>query len=248
MLLQFATIFGAALAVAGALIAFLGLRHAWRASRIARAPRAGTSDADDAAIVRYEGTVVGPGEGEPAEAPFSGTDSVVVRYAVEERQLNPGVPFLRWAVTIEEGTASVPFELRTPAAVVDVDGAIGSALLGSETVATVRAGDALPERIAAFHDAVGLDREPLAFGRLPRPLEALGRRLGLGRRTYSEARLEAGEEALVAGRRVDAGTVDPLVVSDRSARGTFLSMATTGLVAVAIGLAVLAFGLVVALV
>ncbi|GAB3685579.1 hypothetical protein GCM10028857_16310 [Salinarchaeum chitinilyticum] len=255
MPLQFTTLFGAGLAFVGALMALLGFRHVWRASSVLRAPHADEPEAADAAMVRYDGTVAGAGGADPVEAPFSGTESVVVRHVVEERQINPGVWILRWDVVIEEGVESVPFELDTADATVTVDGAIGTAILGREQIASVDAGESPPDRIRAFLADSGLRETPLVFGSLPGPFEGIGRWLGLGRRTYSEERLATGDSVTVVGHPIGSGTgdggsetVDPLIVSERSPWGTFRSMATTGLVALVMGVAVLAIGLVVLLV
>jgi hypothetical protein len=246
--------FAIALLAAGALIALLGLRHVWRAGSVLRAPSAGDPDAADAPLVRYDGTVVDlAGDDDPLEAPFSGVPSVLVRHVVEERQLNPGVPILHWDVVIEEGVQRVPFEVRTPNATATVDGPVQSAILGQETVTTVSAEESPPERIAAFTERVGLRERPFLFGSLPGPLSWLGNLLGLGRRTYSEERLEVGDDVTVIGHPVGnreesrSDVIDPLVVSDRSPRRTFLSMAKTGVVAVLLGAGVLVIGLVVLL-
>jgi|GEM_PF-1571327 len=286
MPLQLATLFGAGLAVAGAVIAVLGVRHCWQASAVLRAPHAGEPDAAGAPMVRFDGTVAeldagdaggSAGDGgdssdsaaEPTgmilessndadehsiAAPFSGTDSVVVRHVVEERQINPGVWILQWDVVIEEGVQSVPFELQNGDATVTIDGAIGSALLAREQIASIDAGESPPEQIRAFLADSGLRETPLVFGSLPGPLAGLGRWLGLGQRTYSEERLEEGDSVTVVGHPIGSGageggseTIDPLVVSDRSPWGTFRSMATTGLVALVMGVAVLAVGIIVLL-
>jgi len=55
-------------------------------------------------------------------------------------------------------------------------------------------------------------------------------------------------EGSAGGEAAEKPTTDPLIVSDRSFRRTFLSMARTGLFAVGIGIAVVAFGIVVLLV
>ncbi|WP_248518344.1 hypothetical protein [Salinarchaeum laminariae] len=265
MPLQFATLFGAGLAVAGAVIAVLGVRHCWQASAVLRAPHAGDPEAGDAPMVRFDGTVAEVDAGdvrgssgdasEPSDtatenviaAPFSGFESVVVRHVVEERQINPGVGILQWDVVIEEGVESVPFELQNGDSTVTIDGAIGSAILDRERIARVSADDSPPEHIRAFQEEIGLRERPLAFGRLPWPLGRLGRLLDLGRRTYSEERLDVGDSVTVVGHPVGSGTdrLDPLVVSGRSAWRTFLSMTTTGLVALLLGLPVLVLGLVV---
>ena len=121
MALQVATLFGAAMALGGALMLGLGIRHVWRASKVLRAPGPDEADAADASIVRLRGTVAEHGE-ELVEAPFSGTEVVVERHVVEERQLNPSVPVLPWDVVLEEGTASAPFDLRTAETTATVDG------------------------------------------------------------------------------------------------------------------------------
>lgn len=256
------TLFGGAMAAAGALILLLAVRHVWRAGAVLRAPAAserggdasgaGTEAADtdaagDRPLVRLEGTVDVALDDEPIETSFGGTPSVVVRHVVSERRLNPNVPFLPWSVTVREDTASVPFEVRTPATTATVDGNVGTAILDPEPVATVAAGESPPDRILAYDAEAGLDdaRSPLAA--LPGPLAGLGRRLGLGRRTYSEERLEPGDEATVVGYPVGDGVVDPLVVSDGTPRRTFLSMARTGLGTGVLGAGVLAFGAVLVL-
>jgi len=176
MALQFETIFGMALVAGGLTIALFGLRHVWHAGAVLRAPHVGEPEAAGAPIVRFEGTVasVGAGEDGPFEAPFSGTAVVVARHVVEERQLNPGVPILPWDVTIAEGSESVPFEVDAGRTTTVIDGPIGSAILGSETIARVGAGGTLPDRIAQFHEATGLSTQPLIFGSLPGPLAGVG--------------------------------------------------------------------------
>lgn len=251
-------LFGGALAGAGALIALLGLRHAWRASAVLRAPAPGDRASDDpasddpasddrtsgdAAFVRLEGAVDAVEGDEPIEAPFSGTPSTVVRHHVSERRIGPNLPFLPGDVTVREGTDSAPFEVRTTSTTATVDGAVGTAILDPETVATVPPGESPPDRILAFDAEADVPDGGSPLASLPGPLSGLGRRAGLGRRTYTEHRLEPGEDATVVGRPLEDATVDPLVVSDRSPRGTVLAMARTGLVAVAIGLATGAIGL-----
>jgi hypothetical protein len=254
MSLHSAPFLAIALLAVGAAIALLGLRHVWQAGAILRAPAAGDPDAADAPLVRYEGTLADVADEDAIEAPFSGVPSVVVRHVVEERQLNPGVPILQWDVVIEEDVQRVPFEIRTPDASATVDGAVSRAILGQETVATVGVDESSPERIAAFTERLGLRERPLLFGSLPGPLASVGRLLGLGRRTYSEERLEVGEDVVVIGHPVGDGgddtssVIDPLIVSDRSPRRTFFSMAKTGLVAGVLGSGVVALGLIVLLV
>jgi len=240
--LSTSVLLGGAIAAAGVLIALLGLRHVWRASAVLRAPTAGGDAATNVPLVRLEGTVDATPDDEPVEGPFSGTPSVVLRAIVEERQVSPTLPLVPWDVTIREDVTSVPFEIRTPATTATVEGSVGTAILDREPVATVAAGESPPDRILAYDAEAEIDdaRSPLAS--LPGPLAGLGRRLGLGRRTYGEERLEPGDDATVVGHAVGEGTVDPLVVADRSPRQTFLAMARTGLVAGAIGVATVAVG------
>lgn len=112
------------------------------------------------------------------------------------------------AVTVREGTDCVPFRVRTPRTTATVDG----------SVATVAPSDTPPGRILPFDAEAGIADGGSALAGRPGPLAGLGRRLGLGRWTYRERRLEPGEDATVVGYPVGDGTVDPLVVSDRSRR------------------------------
>lgn len=241
--LPFQFLVGGGVALAGGLIALLGLRHVWRASSVLRAPALADAADDSAEHVRLVGTVDAVADGAPVDAPCSGTPSLVGRTVVAERRIGANVPFLPRDVTVHEETDRVPFEVRTPAATATVDGRVGTAILDGETVATVAPGETPPDRILALDAAAEIEDGDSPLAGLPGPLAGLGRRVGLGRRTYREHRLEPGEEATVVGYPVGDGTVDPLVVSDRSPRGTVVAMARTGLVAVAIGAVTVAVGL-----
>ncbi|MFC6735734.1 hypothetical protein ACFQEQ_05715, partial [Halolamina salina] len=194
---------------------------------------------DPGSLVRLSGPAE-QGDDETLTAPFSGSESLVLRYAVEERRLSPYL--LPWFVTIHERAGSVPFRLRTPESVVDVTEPTRTVTLRADRVATVALHETPPERIERFErrtDALPSTTvwHARQFGIGP-VLDALS----LGTRRYTEARATPDEDVTVVGRVTEAGGVDPLVVSDRSPASTLRRMAGTSLVGLAIGAFVVALG------
>lgn len=226
-------LFGVGMLAVGIVVLLASARYVWRASAVIRAAAVSTlGRVDPGSLVRLSGTAES-GDAGTLAAPFSGRDSLVLRYAVEERRLSPYL--LPWFVTIHERAGSVPFRLRTPAAVVDVTEPTRTVTLETDRVAAVGADEAQPERIGRFERHT--DALPSATGWHARPF-ALGTvmdALSLGTRRYTEARALPGDDVTVVGRVTDAGGVDPLVVSDRSPTATLRRIAGTSLIGLAIG-------------
>jgi hypothetical protein len=234
-------LFGGALLVVGAAVLLFSLRYVWRAGRVFRSPSV-TSLAGVApgSFVRIAG-VVENGDDGVLTAPFSGHESTVLRYAVEERRLSPMV--LPWFVTIHERAGSVPFRLRTPAAAVDVVEPTHTVTLGEDRVATVDAGEDPPARIDRFEQHADSVPATTPWRDPPGPLRGIAGVLSFGTRRYTEQRASPGDEVTVAGRVTESGGLDPLVVSDRSRGATLCRMAGTSLLGFAIGAVAVAVGL-----
>ncbi|QKY21244.1 hypothetical protein B4589_013000 [Halolamina sp. CBA1230] len=232
-------LFGAAMLVVGAVVLLVSARYVWRASGVVRAETVDSlSGTGSGSLVRLSGTAE-PADEDALDAPFTGRESLVLRYAIEERRLSPVL--LPWFVTIHERAGSVPFRLRTPESVVDVVEPTRTVTLATDRVATVGPDETAPERIERFERTT--DALPSTTGWHARPpgLGAVMDILSLGARRYTEQRASPGDDVTVVGRVTDGG-VDPLVVSDRSPAGTLRRMAGTSLVGVAIGVFVVAFG------
>ena len=226
-------LFGVGMLAVGIVVLLASARYVWRASAVSRAAAVSTLDrVDPRSLVRISGTAES-GDADTLTAPFSGRDSLVLRYAVEERRLSPYL--LPWFVTVHERAGSVPFRLRTPAAVVDVIEPARTVTLETDRVAAVGVGEAPPARIGRFeHHTDALPSTTIWHAR-PFGLGAIMGALSLGARRYTEARALPGDDVTVVGRVTDAGGVDPLVVSDRSPTATLRRMAGTSLIGLAIG-------------
>ncbi|MBP1985989.1 hypothetical protein [Halolamina salifodinae] len=232
-------LFGAAMLVVGAVVLLVSLRYVWRAVAVYRAtPTDSLARAPPGSLVRLDGTAEASDEG-TLTAPFSGRESLALRYAVEERRL--GLYLLPWFVTIHERAGSVPFRLRTPEGVVDVVEPTRTVTLGREVVATVAPGETPPERVAGFEARTDAVPTTTVWYARPFGVGAVASALSLGTRRYSEQRATPGDDVTVVGRVTAAG-VDPLVVSDRSPVGTVRRMASTSLAGLAVGAVALSLG------
>lgn len=234
-------LFGVAMLVVGAVVLLFSLRYVWRAGRVFRS-RSVTSLAGVApgSYVRVAGAVEDGDEGS-LTAPFSGRESLALRYAVEERRLSPLL--LPWFVTIHERAGSVPLRLRTPAAAVDVVEPTHTVTLDRVTVATVGADEDAPERIDRFERRTDALPTTTAWRDPPGPLRGIAAALSFGTRRYTEQRASPGDEVTVVGRVTESGDLDPLVVSDRSRGATLRRMAGTSLLGLAIGAFAVGVGL-----
>jgi len=233
-------LFGVAMLLAGAVVLLVSARYVWRASAVVRASTVDSlSGVGSGSLVRLSGTAE-PGDDDTLTAPFTGDESLVLRYAVEERRLSPYL--LPWFVTIHERAGSVPFRLRTPQSVVDVIEPTRTVTLRADRVATVAPDETPPERIERFERRTDALPSTTLWHARPIGVGAVLDALSLGTRRYVEARASPGEDVTVVGRVTDDG-VDPLVVSDRSPAGTLRRMAGTSLVGLAIGAFVVALGL-----
>lgn len=232
-------LFGAAMVVVGAVVLLFSARYVWRAAQVYRARSVSTLDgATPRTLVRVSGTARESDEG-TLTAPFSGRESLVLRYAVEERRLSPVL--LPWFVTTHERAGSTAFCLRTPESVVDVVEPTRTVTLARDVVATVGPDGTPPERIERFEQrtdalpATTLWRDP------PPGLRGVARWLSLGTRRYTEERATPDDDVTVVGRVTAAG-LDPLVVSDCPRTETLRRMAGTSLVGLALGGFVVALG------
>lgn len=235
-------LFGAAMVAAGAAVLLVSARYVWHALDVFRARSVSSlTGTDPGTLVRVAGTAQETDEG-TMTAPFTGRESIALRYAVEERRLSPY--FLPWFVTIHEQAGSNPFRLRTAAGVVDVAEPTRTVTLARDVVATVTPGETPPERIERFErtstrlPGTTIWRDP------PAPLRPLADLLSLGTRRYSEERATPGDSVTAVGRVTESGGLDPVVVSDRPRAATLRRMASTSLVGVAVGAFAVALGVV----
>jgi len=239
-------LFGVFLIAIGSIVLAFSGRYVWRATSIYRAASISTlGETAPGTLVRISGTAQ-QGDADLLSAPFSGSDCLALRYAIEERRLSPYL--LPWFVTIHELAGSGAFRVRTSEAHVDIVEPARTVTLGRTVVATVPPSGDPPERIARFErttDAVSAT----TYWRYPPSLfQPITRRLSLGTRRYSEQRAMPGDDVTVVGRLTETGdAIDPLVVSDRPPGQTFLRMAKTSLVGLCIGVFVVALGLVLVL-
>jgi hypothetical protein len=234
-------LFGAAMLACGAIVLLVSGRYVWRASAVVRADAVGSLAAlEHGSLVRLSGTAESA-DADTLDAPFTGRESLVLRYAVEERRLSP-FPVLPWFVTVHERSGSVPFRLRTPESVVDVREPARTVTLAKNRVATVEPDEEPPERIDRFERRTDALPSSTRWRDPPSLLRPPARWLSLGTRRYTEERASPGDDVTVVGRVTEAGGVDPLVVSDRSPTGTLRRMASTSLVGLLIGAFVVALG------
>lgn len=237
---------GAGFVIVGVVVLAFSGRYVWRAVGIYRADPVSTLEGTSpGTFVRVSGTAQ-QGDADYLTAPFSGTDCLVLRYAVEERRLSPCL--LPWFVTIHELAGSDAFRVRTPEAAVAITEPARTVTLDRAVVAIVPPDDEPPERIARFERATRAVPVTTRWRAPPSVLRPITARLSLGARRYTEQRAVPGEEVTVTGRVTETGDgVDPLVVSDRPPRQTILRMARTSLVGLSIGVFAVALGLVLAL-
>lgn len=203
---------GSVLVLAGAGFGWYGLRPLAVLPRLLRAEVVAPADLNpDASFAVCRGQAESVGE--TLDAPFTGNPCLGVEYEVDERTLTFSEILLTWT-RLDDGVATVPFELRGAADRVGVRPESRRFTLDtdSETV-TVPAGEQPSDRIASFV-AVRDDLSPASRGVLSA--------LGVGSRRYTERRVDPDEPHVVAGRpeRQDGETVlsGPLVITDRSPR------------------------------
>ena len=233
-------LFGVGALLGGAVILLVSTRYVWRASAVLRADVVESlTGVSPGSLVRLTGTAASS-DADPLEAPFSGRESVVLRYAIEERRLSPYL--LPWFVTIHERAGSVPFRLQTSSSTIDVDEPTRAVTLSKDRVATVAPGSQPPDRIGRFERRVDAVPATTVWHARSFGFGLVAGALSLGTRRYTEERATPGDEVTVVGRTTDDGSVDPLVVSDRSPATTLRRMASTSLVGLAIGAFVTALG------
>ncbi|NHX35308.1 MULTISPECIES: hypothetical protein [Halolamina] len=232
-------LFGAALVAVGAVVLLFSARYVRRAIGVVRARSVATLDGTPAGtLVRVAGTAR-EAEAGTLTAPFSGRESLVLRYAVEERRLSPYL--LPWFVTIHERAGSNAFSLRTAEGVVDVTRPTRTVTLARDTVATVAAGETPPDSVARFEQRTGALPATTRWRDPPTGLRTIAKHLSLGTRRYTEERATPGDDVTVVGRVTDGG-LDPVVVSDRPRTETLRRMAGTSLIGLAIGAFAVALG------
>lgn len=226
-------LFGVAMLVVGAVVLLVSARYVWRAVGVYRARSlTDLSGIPPGTLVRVEGTAR-PAEAGTMTSPFTGRESLALRYAIEERRLSPYL--LPWFVTIHERAGSNPFRLRTAGDVVAVVEPTRTVTLAREIVATVGADETPPERIERFERNSTRLQEPSIWRAPPTLLRPVADLLSLGTRRYSEECLEQGDEVTAVGRVTEDGHLDPLVLSDRPRGRTLRRMAGTSLAGLAVG-------------
>lgn len=240
-------LFGGFLVAIGTIILVVSGRYVWRATSIYRAePVAMLGETAPGTLVRLSGTAQ-QGDTDLLRAPFSGSDCLVIRYAIEERRLSTYL--LPWFVTIHELAASGTFRVRTAEGDIDILEPVHTVTLERTAVATVSPSDDPPERITRYErttDAVPATTDWQAPPSLLRPLT---RRLSMGARRYTEQRAMPGDDITVVGRVTKTGDgVDPLIISDCSPGQTVRRMAKTSLIGLCLGVGVVVVGLVAILV
>lgn len=235
-------LFGVGLILVSALVALVSLRHVWRLVRVFRSPALASLDGTPAAgrLARVEGTVAVSDE-QTVTAPFSGRECSVLEASAEERRLSPfGLP---WFVTLWETQRAAALTLRTPETSIQVANPARTVLLAPDDVTTIGFRASPPDRIAAF-EAETQELPTRTFWRdPPGVLAPIWRLLSFGTRRYTEAALEAGDEATIVGRVQPDGGVVPLVLSDRSPRRTVLGMGRTALGGLVVGAGGLTLGI-----
>lgn len=227
-------LFGVFLALGGVVILSFSGRYIWRATSIYRAEPVSTlKEASARGLVRVSGTAH-QDDANLLTAPFSGNDSLALRYSIEERRLSPLL--LPWFVTIHERAGSKAFHVRTPETAIDIVEPARTVTLSRQVVATTPADAEPTERIERFErttDAVPATshwRSPPSF------LRPITSRLSLGTRRYTEERTTPGDEVTIIGHVTETGDgVDPVVVSDRPPGQTIFRMAKTSFVGLSIG-------------
>lgn len=241
-----ADLFGVAMVAVGAVVLLVSARYVWRAAGVYRADSTTTTaGTEPGTLVRVTGTARAAESG-TMTAPFTGRESLALRYAVEERRLSPYL--LPWFVPIHERAGSNPFSLRTAEGVVDVADPTRTVTLARDVVATVRTDETAPERIERFErKSTGLPG-PTVWRTPPAPLRPVVNLLSLGSRRYSEERLAPGDEVTVVGRVTESGGLDPIVLSDRPRTETLRRMAGTSLAGLAVGCFAVVLGVVLVLV
>jgi hypothetical protein len=240
-------LFGVFLVAIGIVVLGVSSRYVWRVTSIYRAQAVSIlGETVPGTLVRVSGTAQ-QGDADLLSAPFSGTDCLVLRYAVKERRLSPLL--VPWFVTIHELAGSDAFGLRTSETDVAIVEPAHTVTLERTVVATVPPDEELPDRIARFERTTDAVPVTTYGGSPPSLLRPIRRLLSLGTRRYTEQRAVPGDDVTVVGRVTETGDgVDPLVVSDRSPGQTFLRMAKTALVGLCIGVFVVMLGVVVVLI
>jgi hypothetical protein len=236
--LQLSTLFGIMMLLVGGVALGASARYIWRGATVYRARIVDRLDGvPTGTLVRVEGTVEADETG-TLTAPFSGAACVAIQATVEERRLSPVV--LPWDVALHEPTGAQPFRVRTESGTIAISEPTQTVTLERTQVATVGRGEAPPERIRAY-EAESSALAPTVWRDPPSALTGVVDLLGLGRRTYSEQRVGAGDRVTVVGRVTPDG-LRPLVVSDRTPRDTLWRMSGTSVAGIAIGLVGIALG------
>lgn len=203
---------GSVLVLAGVGFGWYGLRPLAVLPRLLRTEVVDPADLDpDASFVACRGRAESVDE--TLDAPFTGRSCLGVEYEVHERTLTFSEIPLTWT-RLDDGVATVPFELRGDADRVRVEPESRRFSLDTEReTITIPAGEQPTDRIASFL-AVRDELSPASGGVLSA--------LGVGSRRYAERRVDPDEAHVVAGRpeREDGETVlaGPLVIADRSLR------------------------------
>lgn len=233
------TVLGSVFVLAGVGFGWYGLRPLAVLPRLLRAEVVDPADVrSDASFAACRGRAESVGES--LDAPFTGKSCLGVEYEVAERTFTFSEIPLTWT-RIDDGVATVPFELRGDADRVRVQpGSRRFSLDTDDETVTVPAGEQPSDRIASFV-AVRDGLAPASAGVLSA--------LGVGTRRYTERRVDPGEPHVVAGRpeRENGETVlaGPLVITDRSPRAVarrrlraaaFPLVTAVGCVALGVGL------------
>ncbi|MCU4716787.1 hypothetical protein [Halapricum hydrolyticum] len=245
------------LAAVGIALFGLGARELWFALRIYRGePLAVADAANDPGPVEVVGTAR-PEKG-IVEAPFSGAESLVCEWEVQQSETtgNSGTGRQYWK-TLATGLRGGPFRLEDDTASCRVEPA-GSVRHLEEQTMTVPAGTTPPERIRDFVDAHS-DVEPQDESVDVGPVEIT---LGNEQR-FVERRLDPGEDCYVYGHahydpsagsragevnvRINGDGIRRFLIADSRERGVALEQATIGVLPAVLGAALLGAAVVVAL-
>ena len=182
--------------VAGLVLIAIGLAIGWLGSRPLHAvPRLLATEIRNPRTLRATGEYAAckgtaNAVGETIEAPFTGTDCLVLQYEVTERQ-----PFgiaLPWIdAPLEEGIGTTEFDLVCNRGTIRVDPTPSRFTLEvPRDVVTFGTDGGPPDRIRQFLEARNVTAEPEWLRSLP----------GFGRRRFVERRVDPGEEYVVLGR------------------------------------------------
>lgn len=228
-----AQLFGVAMLIVGTVVLLVSARYVWRAAGVYRARSvaklAGTSPGT---LVRVVGTAR-EAEAGTMTTPFTGRESLALRYVVEERRLS--LYLLPWFVSIHEQAGANPFRLRTAEAVVAIVEPTRTVTLSKDIVATVGVDETPPARIERFERNSTRLPGPTIWQTPPSLLRPVVDLLSLGTRRYSEECVRPDDEVTAVGRVTEDGHLDPVVLSDRSRSETLRRMSSTSLTGLAVG-------------